>query len=53
LILFQELKDETIDDKGGPTNLFNVSAVKNNPGIAGGVFTATRLFEELTGEVVQ
>jgi hypothetical protein len=31
------------------TNLYNVSATKNSPGIAGGIFTAELLFKELTG----
>jgi phytoene dehydrogenase-like protein len=31
------------------SNLFNVSATKNSPGIAGGIFTAQLLFNELTG----
>lgn len=32
-----------------PANLYNVSATKNSPGIAGGIFTAELIFEELTG----
>ncbi|MDY0362392.1 MAG: FAD-dependent oxidoreductase [Desulforegulaceae bacterium] len=31
------------------SNLYNVSATKNSPGIAGGIFTAQLLFNELTG----
>lgn len=45
----KELFKGTIDTDDSPSNLFNVSATKNSPGIAGGIYTATKLFEELTG----
>jgi phytoene dehydrogenase-like protein len=32
-----------------PSNLYNVSASKNSPGIAAGIFTAELLLKELTG----
>jgi len=48
----KEILSGTIDEKDCPANLFNVSATKNIPGILGGVFTAKKLFEELTGRKV-
>lgn len=33
-----------------PVNLYNVSATANSPGIAGGIASAMRVFEALTGE---
>ncbi len=39
-----------IKEKYCPPNLFNVSATRNTPGIAGGIFTAGLLFKELTGQ---
>lgn len=35
-----------------PENLYNVSATKNRPGIAGGIITASLLLEELTGKTL-
>ena len=49
----KELLKGNIDEDGCPANLFNVSATKNSPGIAGGIYTATKLFEELTGGIVK
>ncbi|MGM0419047.1 MAG: phytoene desaturase family protein [Thermodesulfobacteriota bacterium] len=36
-----------------PSNLYNVSASKNSPGIASGIFTAELLLKELTGNKVE
>jgi hypothetical protein len=44
-----EIMKGCIEEEKCPENLFNVSAAKNIPGIAGGIYTATRLLEELTG----
>lgn len=49
----KEIMKGPIEEDGSPSNLFNVSAAKNTPGIAGGIYTATKLFEELTGKKVQ
>ena len=49
----KEIMKGPIEEDGFPANLFNVSATKNTPGIAGGIYTATKLFEELTGRKVQ
>ena len=49
----KELLKGNIDEEGCPENLFNVSATKNSPGIAGGIYSATKLFEELTGGIVK
>ncbi len=46
----KEILKGRIEDNGSPGNLFNVSSTKNTPGIAGGIFTAIKLFEELTGK---
>ena len=35
-----------------PANMYNVSATKNSPGIAAGIFTASLIFEELTGKTI-
>lgn len=35
-----------------PANLYNVSATKNSPGIAGGIATAEVIFRELTATVI-
>lgn len=48
----KEIMKGPVDEAGCPANLFNVSATKNSPGIAGGIYTATKLFEELTGKKV-
>lgn len=44
-----EILKGPIKEEYHPANLYNVSATKNSPGIAGGIFTAALLFEELTG----
>ncbi|MDZ7831441.1 MAG: hypothetical protein U5L07_06795 [Desulfobacterales bacterium] len=41
-----------IKEKHAPVNLFNVSAAKNSPGIAGGIATAEMIFRELTGREI-
>ncbi len=46
----KEVLKGTVDDSDSPVNLYNVSSTKNFPGIAEGIFTATFLLEELTGE---
>jgi len=38
-----------VKEKHCPGNLYNVSATKNSPGIAGGIATAALLLKELTG----
>ncbi|HOP65273.1 MAG TPA: NAD(P)/FAD-dependent oxidoreductase [Spirochaetota bacterium] len=48
----KEILKGTIDEKNCPVNLFNVSATKNSPGIAGGIATASALLEELTDIVI-
>ncbi len=48
----KELFKGNIETDDCPVNLFNVSATKNTPGIAGGIHTAIKLFEELTGKKV-
>ncbi|HUN55068.1 MAG TPA: NAD(P)-binding protein [Smithella sp.] len=45
----KELLKGAIDEKDCPQNLFNVSATKNSPGIAAGIFTAELILNELTG----
>lgn len=44
-----ELLKGSIKEKNCPANLFNVSATKNGPGIAAGIFTAALLYKEMTG----
>ncbi len=44
-----EILKGPIREEYGPANLYNVSATKNSPGIAGGIFTAELIFKELTG----
>lgn len=44
-----EILKGAIKEKNCPENLYNVSATKNSPGIAAGIFTAELLFKELTG----
>lgn len=44
-----EILKGPIREENNPANLFNVSATKNSPGIAGGIFTAGLIFKELTG----
>ena len=46
----KEVLSGPIEEEDCPANLFNVSASKNTPGIAGGIYTAIKLFEELTGK---
>ncbi len=41
-----------IREENAPDNLYNVSATKNSPGIAGGIATAELIFKELTGRVI-
>ena len=41
-----------IREENCPANLYNVSATKNSPGIAGGIATAELLFRELTGQEI-
>jgi len=41
-----------IKERHAPENLFNVSAAKNSPGIAGGIATAEMIFRELTGREI-
>ena len=45
----KEILNGAIEEKDGPQNLYNVSATKNSPGIAAGIFTAGLLLNELTG----
>jgi hypothetical protein len=45
----KELLKGAIDEKDCPQNLYNVSATKNSPGIAAGIFTAELILNELTG----
>ncbi len=49
----KEVLKGSIEEEDSLNNLFNVSATKNSPGIAGGIYTATKLFEELTGRKVK
>ncbi|MFO7838347.1 MAG: NAD(P)-binding protein [Desulfosalsimonadaceae bacterium] len=44
-----EIRKGPIRERGRPDNLYNVSAVKNSPGIAGGIASAAEVFAELTG----
>lgn len=44
-----EILKGPIKEENCPANLYNVSATKNSPGIAGGIFTAELIFKELTG----
>ncbi len=48
----KEILKGQIEEDGSPDNLYNVSATKNSPGIAGGIGTATVLLEELTGIII-
>jgi all-trans-retinol 13,14-reductase len=45
----KEILNGSIEEKDCPPNLYNVSATKNAPGIAAGIFTAGLLLNELTG----
>lgn len=47
-----EIEMGPIKEDGCPANLYNVSATKNSPGIAAGIFTAELIFEELTGKKI-
>jgi phytoene dehydrogenase-like protein len=47
-----EILKGPIKDENCPANLYNVSATKNSPGIAAGIFTAGTIFEELTGRTI-
>lgn len=48
----EEIMKGPIREENSPENLFNVSATKNSPGIAGGIFTAELIFKELTGREI-
>ena len=48
----KEILKGQIEEENSPRNLYNVSATKNTPGIAGGISTAAILFEELTGRTI-
>jgi len=45
----KEILKGPIDEPDCPGNLYNVSATKNSPGIAGGISTAITLFEKIAG----
>ena len=45
----KEILKGAIEEKDCPPNLYNVSATKNSPGIAAGIFTAGLILYELTG----
>lgn len=45
----KEILKGPVENEDCPANLYNVSATKNSPGIAAGIFTAGLLFYELTG----
>jgi len=45
----KEILKGAIEEKNCPPNLHNVSATKNSPGIASGIFTAELILKELTG----
>ena len=47
-----EILKGPIKEKNCPENLYNVSATKNSPGIAGGIATAEMIFRELTGREI-
>ena len=47
-----EILKGPIKEENCPANLYNVSATKNSPGIAAGIFTAGLIFEELTGHKI-
>lgn len=47
-----EVMKGPIREDNFPENLYNVSATKNSPGIAGGIFTAELIFKELTGREI-
>lgn len=48
----EEILKGPIKEKHCPENLYNVSATKNSPGIAGGIATAEMLYRELTGREI-
>ncbi len=48
----EEILKGPIKEEYCPPNLYNVSAIKNSPGIASGIFTAELLFKELTGREI-
>ena len=48
----EEILKGPIKEENCPANLYNVSATKNSPGIAGGIFTAELIFKELTGREI-
>jgi len=48
----KEILKGPIREENCPANLYNVSATKNSPGIAGGIFTAELIFKELTGREI-
>ncbi len=45
----KEVMKGSIDEEDRPQNLYNVSATKNSPGIAAGIYTAELILKELTG----
>jgi all-trans-retinol 13,14-reductase len=47
-----EILKGPIKEKHCPENVYNVSATKNSPGIAGGIATAEMIFRELTGREI-
>jgi all-trans-retinol 13,14-reductase len=47
-----EILKGPIREENCPANLYNVSATKNSPGIAAGIFTAELIFKELTGREI-
>jgi hypothetical protein len=48
----EEILKGPVKEENCPPNLYNVSATKNSPGIAAGIFTAELLFKELTGREI-
>lgn len=48
----EEILKGPIREDNCPANLYNVSATKNSPGIAAGIYTAKLIFEELTGRAL-
>ncbi len=48
----KEILKGAVKENNCPVNLFNVSATKNSPGIAGGIGTAVDLLKKITGITV-
>ena len=48
----EEILKGPIREENCPANLYNVSATKNSPGIANGIYTAELIFKELTGREI-